>query len=122
MNFKLDENLGSRTANLIAEAGHDVQTLSDERINGADDLRLYQIRASEGRCLITLDLDFADILRFPSRTGAGIATLRPPSSVWLNLLSHLVRTLLAAIEYEPITGRLWIVEPGRIRVHDEDGE
>ena len=40
MKFKLDENLGSRTANVIADAGHDVQTVSDERLNGADDVRL----------------------------------------------------------------------------------
>jgi hypothetical protein len=26
MKFKLDENLGSRTAGLIAESGHDVET------------------------------------------------------------------------------------------------
>ena len=122
MKFKLDENLGSRTASLIAEAGHNVETVAGERLNGAADLRLYEVCASEARCLITLDLDFADILRFPPRTGAGIAVLRPPTSVSLSLLSHLVRTLLTAIEHEPISGRLWIVEPGRIRVHGDVDE
>ena len=121
MKFKLDENLGSRTASLIADAGHDVETVSGEKLNGADDVRLYEVCASEDRCLITLDLDFADVLRFPPRMGAGIAVLRPPGSVSLKLLSHLVTTLLTAIQHEAISGRLWIVEPARIRVHDDSG-
>jgi len=36
--------------------------------------------ALEGRCLITLDLDFVDVLRFPPRTGAGTVVLRPPNT------------------------------------------
>jgi len=68
--FELDENLGSLTSGLIAEAGHDVQTVSDEKLNGTDDARLYAVCASEVRCLITLDLDFADVVRFPSPTGS----------------------------------------------------
>jgi predicted nuclease of predicted toxin-antitoxin system len=120
--FKLDENPGSRTANVIADAGHDVQTVSDEKLNGAEDVRLYNVCALEGCCLITLDVDFADVLRFPPGTGAGIAVLRPPGSVSLSLLSHLVTSLLAAIDKEPINGRLWIVEPTRIRIHDGPGE
>jgi len=119
--FKLDENLGSRTADTLTEFGHDVQTVSQEKLNGADDIRLFQVCALEDRCLITLDLDFADVLRFPPSTGAGIAVLRPPGAVSLNLLSALVRSLLAGIENEPISGRLWIVEPGRIRAHGEPG-
>ncbi|HVY91525.1 MAG TPA: DUF5615 family PIN-like protein [Bryobacteraceae bacterium] len=86
MKFKLDENLGSRTAGLIGEAGHDVQTVSDEKLNGAEDVRLYEVCASEDRCLITLDLDFADVVRFPPRAGAGIAVLRSSGSVSLNIL------------------------------------
>ena len=119
MKFKLDENLGSRTAQLIGESGHDVQTVSQEKLTGTDDRNLFEICAAEGRCLITLDLDFADILRFPPHTGAGVAVLRPSRTVSLNLLTELVRNVLSAIDREPIAGRLWVVEIGRIRVHGE---
>ena len=122
MKFKLDENLGARTADLFARAGHDVQTVSQERLNGVDDNRLFATCASEGRCLITLDLDFAEILRFPPSKGAGIAILRVPRAASLNLLTELVQNLLSGIERESITGRLWIVEVGRIRIHEEAGE
>lgn len=122
MKFKLDENLGSRTAQLISELGHDVHTIYQENLNGADDHRLFEACAAEGRCLITLDLDFADVLRFPPQTGGGIAVLRLPRAVTLGLLSDVVRSLMLAVERESITGRLWVVELGRIRVHDEPGQ
>jgi hypothetical protein len=43
---KLDENLGPRTAALIAGAGHDAATVVQERLSGTS--------VAEGRCLITL--------------------------------------------------------------------
>jgi predicted nuclease of predicted toxin-antitoxin system len=119
--FKLDENLGSRTAGLIAELGHDVQTVSQEKLNGIDDDRLFAVCAAEGRCLITLDLDFADVLRFPPQQGLGVAVLRPPQPVSLNVLTELIRNLFGALERESIAGRLWVVQLGRIRVHDPFG-
>jgi predicted nuclease of predicted toxin-antitoxin system len=53
----------SRTSELIGESGHDVQTAVQEKLGGIDDARLFEACALEGRCLITLDLDFADVLR-----------------------------------------------------------
>jgi predicted nuclease of predicted toxin-antitoxin system len=70
MKFKLDENFGSRTQELFRSAGHDVQTVFDQCIQGCTDMYLYEVCCKEHRCLVTLDLDFADIIRFlPSRGG-----------------------------------------------------
>ena len=118
MKFKLDENLGSRTARVFSEFGHDVETVSQERLNGASDDVLFASGAAEGRCLITLDLDFSDIIRFPPQNSPGVAVLRPPQSVSPLLLDELVRNLLTVLQTEIVVGRLWVVEPGRIRVHE----
>jgi predicted nuclease of predicted toxin-antitoxin system len=117
MKFKLDENLGSRAAELITQSGHDVETVSQERLNGAIDEALFAICRAEHRVLITLDLDFADVLRFPPARSPGIVVLRPPHTASLTLLRALVRELLTALQTETIEGRLWVVEAGRIRVH-----
>lgn len=116
MKLKLDENLGSRTADLIGEFG---QTVSQERLNGASDVRLFETCISEGRCLITLDLDFADVIRFPARNTSGVVVLRPSRAPSMALLNALVRDLLTALQTESIEGRLWVVEPGRVRVHED---
>ena len=78
----------------------------------------------EQRCLVTLDLDFADTIHFQPVQGAGIAVIRLPRNPSLPLLEQLVRQFLEMLTKMSISGRLWVVEIGRIRVHqapeDED--
>jgi hypothetical protein len=38
------------------------------------------------------------------------------------MLESLVEALLRALGNRPLVGRLWMVEPGRIRVHQTEAE
>lgn len=76
MRLKLDENLGTRSAALFRRAGHDVATVRDQRLAGAPDRKLIEICRAEGRCLVTLDLDFGNPLLFDPARYSGIAVLR----------------------------------------------
>jgi predicted nuclease of predicted toxin-antitoxin system len=120
MRFKLDENLGSRTASLFVASNHDVETVRSENIAGCSDQDLYLRCVEERRCLITLDLDFCDVVRFPPDVASGIAIIRVPRNPTLPVLERLVASLLSAIQNQPIEHRLWIIEPGRIRVHEPE--
>jgi predicted nuclease of predicted toxin-antitoxin system len=119
MKWKLDENFGSRTAHLFIEAGYDAETVLQEQLGGSSDETLYAHCIREDRCLLTLDMDFADVLRFPPHRTAGIAVLRVPKNPSLRLLEALVRDLIRFLATESIRGRLWIVEPRRVRVHED---
>lgn len=119
MKWKLDENFGTRTAHFFLHAGHDAETVLEEQLGGSSDETLFEACIREDRCLLTLDMDFADILRFPPHRAPGIAVLRVPGNPSLRLLEALVGGLLRLLAVEPIRGRLWIVEPGRVRVHED---
>jgi predicted nuclease of predicted toxin-antitoxin system len=119
MKFKLDENFGSRSSHLFAAAGYDAQTVRQEELSGASDLTIFEVCQRENRCLVTLDLDFADVVRFPAGNTSGIAVLRLPKSASLRLLEKMVSDLLSVLRTSPITGQLWIVEAARIRVHED---
>ena len=122
MNLKLDENFGTRLQELFRQAGHDVHTVRDESLQGVTDETVLSACASEQRCLITLDLDFANVLRFPPTKTAGIVVFRLPSSTTLLALENLARRFLSASQRHDVRQTLWIVEPGRIRVHQDDQE
>jgi predicted nuclease of predicted toxin-antitoxin system len=118
MRFKLDENLGTHTLHIFQAAGHDVQTVRMQGLQGTNDTYLFEICCHEQRCLVTLDLDFTNVLRFPPAHSQGIVVLRMPRNPSLAVLEQMVRRFLHILARMPIEQQLWIVEPTSIRIHE----
>lgn len=118
MKIKLDENLGNQSIELFREAGYEAATVSEQDLGGASDGELIEACRAEGRVLVTLDLDFSNVLRFPPERYTGIAVLRVPHPIKLDTIRERVRVFLRASEHEILHGRLWIVEQDRIREYD----
>jgi len=118
--LKLDESLGRRGRQMIAAAGHDVASVADQGLEGSLDGDLLEYCPAEGRCLVTLDLEFANPLVFLPSRYPGIAVLRIPQKASATDLLMLIETLMEALKSEVLIGKLWIVEIGRIRVYEEE--
>ena len=69
---------------------------------------------------VTLDRDFSDVTRFPAKESFGIVVIRLPRNPSLSLLESLIEQFLRFLKECPVQGQLWIVEPGRIRIHQRD--
>lgn len=117
MRFKLDENLGRRGKDFLTAAGHDVATVFDQNLNQAPDPEVIKACRQENRCLVTLDLDFGNPLRFNPVDYCGIAVLRLPARFSYDDLLMAIQTLARAVESQSISKNLWIVERGRIRIY-----
>ena len=76
MKFKFDENLPVELAEELRAAGYEAATVDDQRLVGAGDRQLSEVCKSEGRILVTLDLDFADIRTYPPEEHPGLIVLR----------------------------------------------
>jgi hypothetical protein len=119
--IKLDEDFDARLVPLLAEGGHDVETVPAERLSGSPDETIYDVCRAEGRTRITLDMDFANPFRFPPEPTEGIIVVRPPRPV-LPAIRATLLSVLGELRSRPLTGVLWIVEPGRIRAYDPPRE
>ena len=116
---KVDENLPEEFAVVLRQAGHDACTVRDQGLGGSPDLDLASICRREGRVLFTLDLDFADTRAFPPAEFPGLVVLRLGSQDRGHVLSVL-QGFLGVLAAEPLPGRLWIVEEGRVRISGAD--
>lgn len=117
MRFKLDENMHGSVLPLFEAEGHEACSVHMQGLSGAEDPAVWTACLTENRTLVTQDQDFADVLTYPVVGTHGIIVLRGhdtrPSTQHL-----LVRTLILRLREESPVGRLWIVEPGRIRIHE----
>jgi predicted nuclease of predicted toxin-antitoxin system len=114
LRLKLDENLGRLAQKLFEAAGHEVATVRDEGLSAAGDDRVIQIARQEQRCLVTLDLEFGNPLRYRAADYPGIAVLRLPAKASPAHLENAVGTLVEGLSSK-IARHLWTVEAGRIR-------
>jgi predicted nuclease of predicted toxin-antitoxin system len=77
---KLDENLGQSHAELVRQAGHTADRVTDQGLSGAADPTVWLRVVTEGRFFITLDLDFSDVRQFPPGSHPGLLLIRPRSN------------------------------------------
>lgn len=115
MKFKVDENLPAEVAELLRAAQHDALTVVKQGLTGQPDRHITNVCAEEGRILVTLDLDFADIRTYPPAESPGFIVIRPDRQDKLHII-NLFQQVIPLLSQEPVSHHLWIVEDGRIRI------
>jgi len=115
MKVKLDENLGLRGRELLFSRGFDVETVLSQGLCGATDHVLIDVCRTERRCLVTLDFDFSNPVRFPPDQYAGIVVLRLPKDPNINDILDCLHTFVRAVDPNDLEGKLRIVSKRRIR-------
>ncbi|MEW5982745.1 MAG: DUF5615 family PIN-like protein [Acidobacteriota bacterium] len=98
MRLKLDENFERRGAEVLAAAGHDVATVPAENLCRASDQEVVRVCRAEGRCLVTLDLDFGNPLVFKPSDYPGLAVVRLRGKAEPTDLERALRVLAAGLE------------------------
>ena len=117
MRFKIDENVPPFMAERLRAAGLDATTVAEEALGGISDENLAPICTAENRILVTLDLDFSDIRRYPPGSSPGIVVLRLDGQDRSDFEAA-AELLNAALATNQVGGALWIVERTRIRVRE----
>ena len=89
--------------------GHEVDSCEQEGLNGAVDQTVFATCVSEGRLLVTLDLDFSNILAYSPGTHAGIVILRMKRQDIDNIVAATSKLFLRYAE-DDLRGNLVIVD------------
>jgi predicted nuclease of predicted toxin-antitoxin system len=113
--LKLDENLPLSLKPRLARRGHDVDTVPDEKLQGAEDPRVLSAAADEGRLLLTLDRGFGDVRRYPPGSHGGIVVIRPADGS-RDAVIVAVDQLVEHHDLNDLVGAVAVVQRGILRV------
>jgi len=115
MEFKVDENLTVEVADLLRQIDYDAITVLEQHLGGSSDPDIVSVCQKEGRVLITLDTDFADIRAYPPAQFPGLIVLRLHRQDKQHVLAVIDR-LIPLLSSEPLKHLLWILEETRLRI------
>ena len=114
MKIKLDENMPDDLAELLRSFGQGVATVAEENLSGAADPVILQKATEEDRMLMTFDLGFADVRRFPIGSHGGMVVFRFHDQRW-SAMKEPVERLLASGLLQKLRQGLAIVDETRVR-------
>ena len=117
MRFKIDENLPVEVCGALRAAGHNAASVHEQRLAGYPDGDVASVCRAEDRVIVTLDVEFGDIRRYPPRDYAGIVVLRLSDQSKPAVLGVLER-VIGMLEQEPLGHRLWIVDETTVRMRE----
>jgi predicted nuclease of predicted toxin-antitoxin system len=115
MKLKLDENLSRHLKPALAALGNDVLTAADEGPLSHPDADIAAAAKHEERMLLTLDVEFADLRKYPPGSHPGIILFRP-SSLGPQSVNSLVTHFVGSTDLSDLSQCIAVVDANSVRV------
>jgi predicted nuclease of predicted toxin-antitoxin system len=115
MKLKLDENLSRHLKPVLIELGHDVLTAADENLLSHPDTEIAQAAKDEQRMLMTLDVEFADLRKYPPGSHPGVILFRPLSLSPLSV-NAFITDFVRRTDLGKLAACVAVVDPVHVRV------
>ncbi len=116
MKILVDEDLPVAAAELLRSRGHEATHVRELGLGGSTDRELFDFAQNEHALILSADLDFANILQFPTGSHNGIIVLRFPDYFRRTEILDVLGRFLDSADIDSFVGALVIVEPGTYRV------
>jgi predicted nuclease of predicted toxin-antitoxin system len=115
MKFFADECVYYATTQLLRSWQHDVVTAQEAGLAGKPDEDILAYAIKHERVLITIDMDFSNIRRFPPRTYIGIIVLKIRPRV-AEKIHSVLEQVLRDVDKEQLSKSLVIIDQSKYRV------
>jgi predicted nuclease of predicted toxin-antitoxin system len=115
LRFLIDEDVPRSTTRVLRDAGFDVTNVHEAGLQGKSDDKVFEYAQSESRLLITCDMGFSNILKFPPSGNQGILVVRVPDSEPIDIFNREVLNAVHEVG-ENLLHHLAIVEIGKVRL------
>jgi len=119
MKLKLDENLSRHLKPVLTALGHDALTAADEGLLSRPDTEIARAAITEARMLLTLDVEFADLRKYPPGSHPGIILFRP-LSMGPQSVNRWIGNFVRSADFGRLAGCVAVVDPIHVRVRSPE--
>ena len=116
LRFLIDEDLPRSLAGALRASGFEAVDVRDVGLRSANDAFVFDRAVDEHRFLLSGDLGFANLRRFPLGSHWGIGVVRYPNEASPETVITAVIDAVRDVDELEIRGALMIIEPVRVRV------
>lgn len=113
LKFLLDADMPKSSAQVIQNLGFEIEDVRDIGMRAAKDREIMDYAFKNNKIIITRDLDFGEVLRYPQHPGAII--LRLPYGFTSKEINERLREFFMSINEKDLIGAIMIVELSRYR-------
>jgi predicted nuclease of predicted toxin-antitoxin system len=113
--FLLDENLSPHHAGTLRALGHEAASVVELKLSGAGDSVVRDVAVSDDRILVTLDADFANVLRFPPAETPGVVRFRIHPATE-EAIDAALRWAIPRLAQMSLAGKLVVVDERKMRI------
>ena len=114
MRLKLDENLSRHLKQILSDLQHDATTAAEEDLLAKSDTAVAAAAKNDDRVLLTLDVEFGDLRKYPPGTHPGIVLFRPRSFGPVSV-NRFVEDFVRGADLRLLRGCVAVVDPDRVR-------
>jgi len=115
MNFLTDECVYNITTQLLRSWRHDVLTTQEVGLAGKPDENILAYAVEHKRILLTIDMDFSNIRRFPPANHTGIIVLKIRPRI-VEKVHQVLAQVLRDIDMEKLGKSLVIIDQSKYRI------
>ncbi|MBW2039334.1 MAG: DUF5615 family PIN-like protein [Deltaproteobacteria bacterium] len=116
LKFLIDEDLPRSTAEVLRAKGFEVLDVRDCGLRGKRDDEIFRFAQKEGAIILTGDIGFGNLLRFPLGSHCGIVIAHFPNEISTAEQNHQIVMAFDKISEADFKSNLIILEPGKIRI------
>lgn len=116
--FLIDEDLPRTLAAELTAAGFPASDVRDVNLSGTPDPLIFQYAQQHRLVLVSADVEFGNVMLYPPGTHAGIILMRIPNEIASPALRARVVQFVKTVPADRWRGRLFVVEPDRIRIRE----
>jgi predicted nuclease of predicted toxin-antitoxin system len=103
-------------ANQLRRSGHEVADVVSLNLASSSDDDVFAAAQRAESAVVTRDVGFANVERYPPGTHHGIVVLRFPSFITIGLLIEAAVARLAGLSEDDVKGNIVIIEPSQTRI------